>query len=160
VIYVFNLDEQGLGDADLRTRLADLVAPAQSLFLDAQIEAELSELDEDDRSEVLASIGQAEPGLHAVIRAAYETLGLQSFLTTGEKESRAWTIRSGSTAPEAAGVIHTDFQRGFIAAEVVGYPDLVDAGSWVTARSRGLVRTEGRAYVMRPDDVVEFRFNV
>jgi ribosome-binding ATPase YchF (GTP1/OBG family) len=130
------------------------------LFLDAQIEAEIGDLDEDDRAEVLASIGQAEPGLHAVIRAAYETLGLQSFLTTGEKETRAWTIRSGTTAPEAAGVIHTDFQRGFIAAEVVGYEDLVDAASWVTARSRGLVRTEGRAYVMRPEDVVEFRFNV
>jgi GTP-binding protein YchF len=160
VIYVFNLDEEGLGDSELRLRLADLVAPAQSLFLDAQIEAEIGELDEKDREEVLASIGQVEPGLHAVIRAAYETLGLQSFLTTGEKETRAWTVRSGSTAPEAAGVIHTDFQRGFIAAEVVGYEDLVESGSWVAARSRGLVRTEGRAYVMRHDDVVEFRFNV
>jgi GTP-binding protein YchF len=160
VIYVFNLDEQGLGDNELRARLADLVGPAQALFLDAQIEAEMGELDEKDRGELLASIGQVEPGLHVVIRAAYETLGLQSFLTTGEKETRAWTIRSGSTAPEAAGVIHTDFQRGFIAAEVAGYEDLVDAGSWATARSRGLVRTEGRAYVMRPDDVVDFRFNV
>jgi GTP-binding protein YchF len=160
VIYVFNLDEQGLGDAELKARLADLVGPSQALFLDAQIEAEMGELDENDRGELLASIGQVEPGLHAVIRAAYETLGLQSFLTTGEKETRAWTIRSGSTAPEAAGVIHTDFQRGFIAAEVARYEDLVDAGSWVTARSRGLVRTEGRAYLMRPDDVVEFRFNV
>jgi GTP-binding protein YchF len=160
VIYVFNLDERGLGDSELRGRLADLVAPARSLFLDAQIEAEIGELDDHDRREVLASIGQEEPGLHSVIRAAYETLGLQSFLTTGEKETRAWTIRSGSTAPEAAGVIHTDFQRGFIAAEVVGYEDLVETRSWVTARSRGLVRTEGRSYVMRPDDVVEFRFNV
>jgi GTP-binding protein YchF len=160
VIYVFNLDERGLRDDSLRQRLADLVAPADSLFLDAQIEAEMGELDEDDRRELLASVGQEEPGLHAVIRAAYHTLGLQSFLTAGEKEARAWTIRSGATAPEAAGVIHTDFQRGFIAAEVIGYDALVEAGSWVAARARGLVRTEGKGYVMRPDDVVEFRFNV
>jgi GTP-binding protein YchF len=160
VIYVFNLDERGLRDDSLRERLADLVAPADSLFLDAQIEAEMGELDEDDRRELLASVGQEEPGLHAVIRAAYHTLGLQSFLTAGEKEARAWTIRAGATAPEAAGVIHTDFQRGFIAAEVIGYDALVEAGSWVAARARGLVRTEGKGYVMRPDDVVEFRFNV
>jgi GTP-binding protein YchF len=160
VIYVFNLDERGLRDDPLRERLAGLVAPADALFLDAQIEAEMGELDEEDRRELLASVGQDEPGLHAVIRAAYHTLGLQSFLTAGEKEARAWTIRSGATAPEAAGVIHTDFQRGFIAAEVIGYDALVEAGSWVTARSRGLVRTEGKSYVMRPDDVVEFRFNV
>jgi GTP-binding protein YchF len=160
VIYVFNLDERGLRDDSLRERLAGLVAPADALFLDAQIEAEMGELDEADRRELLASVGQDEPGLHAVIRAAYHTLGLQSFLTAGEKEARAWTIRSGATAPEAAGVIHTDFQRGFIAAEVVGYDALVDAGSWVSARARGLVRTEGKGYVMHPDDVVEFRFNV
>jgi ribosome-binding ATPase YchF (GTP1/OBG family) len=160
VIYVFNLDEEGLRDYELRDRLSGLVAPARSLFLDAQIEAEMGELEEEDRRELLDSVGQEEPGLAAVIRAAYETLGLQSFLTTGEKETRAWTVRSGATAPEAAGVIHTDFQRGFIAAEVVAYADLVAAGSWVNARARGLVRTEGKTYVMRPDDVVEFRFNV
>jgi GTP-binding protein YchF len=160
IIYVFNLDEQGLRDSELRRRLAALVAPSESLFVDAQIEAEMGELDEADRRELLASIGQAEPGLHAVIRAAYRALGLQSFLTTGEKETRAWTIRSGATAPEAAGAIHTDFQRGFIAAEVVDYDALVEAGSWAAARSRGAVRTEGKAYVLRPDDVVEFRFNV
>jgi hypothetical protein len=160
VIYVFNLDERGLHDRHLRERLTGLVAPAEALFLDAQIEAEIGELDEEDRRELLVSVGQDEPGLHAVIRAAYSTLGLQSFLTAGEKEARAWTIRSGATAPEAAGVIHTDFQKGFIAAEVIGYDALVEAGSWVTARARGLVRTEGRSYVMRPDDVVEFRFNV
>jgi ribosome-binding ATPase YchF (GTP1/OBG family) len=157
---VFNLDERGLHDRPLRERLTGLVAPAEALFLDAQIEAEIGELDEEDRRELLVSVGQDEPGLHAVIRAAYITLGLQSFLTAGEKEARAWTIRSGATAPEAAGVIHTDFQKGFIAAEVIGYDALVEAGSWVTARARGLVRTEGRSYVMRPDDVVEFRFNV
>jgi ribosome-binding ATPase YchF (GTP1/OBG family) len=109
---------------------------------------------------LLASIGQDEPGLDAVIRAAYQTLGLQSFLTAGEKESRAWTIVAGATAPEAAGVIHTDFQRGFIAAEVVDFDKLNEAGSWLAARSAGLVRTEGKSYVMRPGDVVEFRFNV
>jgi hypothetical protein len=117
-------------------------------------------MDGTDRSEMLASVGQDEPGLNAVIRAAYRTLGLQSFLTAGEKEARAWTIRAGATAPEAAGVIHSDFERGFIAAEVVDFDRLVDAGSWLAARDRGLVRTEGKGYVMRPNDVVEFRFNV
>jgi len=160
VIYVFNLDEAGLKDAGLRTRFSALVAPAEALFLDAQIEAEMGELEEHERLELLASIGQDEPGLHAVIRAAYRTLGLQSFLTTGEKESRAWTIRSGETAPEAAGAIHTDFQRGFIAAEVIDFSRLIEAGSWTAARGMGLVRTEGKAYVMRPDDVVDFRFNI
>jgi ribosome-binding ATPase len=160
VIYVFNLDESGLRDAGLRSRLTDLVAPSESLFVDAQIEAEMGELDEADRRELLASVGQDEPGLNAVIRAAYRTLGLQTFLTAGDKAARAWTIRSRATAPEAAGVIHTDFQRGFIAAEVVDYKALVEAGSWVAARSKGMVRTEGKSYVMRPDDVVEFRFNI
>ena len=160
VIYVFNLDESGLRDEELRGRLSNLVAPSESLFVDAQIEAEMGELDEGDRRELLASVGQDEPGLNAVIRAAYRTLGLQSFLTAGEKEARAWTIRSGATAPEAAGAIHTDFQRGFIAAEVVDFEALVESGSWVAAKTKGLVRTEGKAYVMRPNDVVEFRFNV
>ncbi|MGH8914173.1 MAG: redox-regulated ATPase YchF [Acidimicrobiia bacterium] len=160
VIYVFNVDEAALRDAALRERLSSLVAPAEALFLDAQIEAELGELEEEERAELLASIGQGEPGLHAVIRAAYRALGLQSFLTAGEKETRAWTIRAGATAPEAAGEIHTDFQRGFIAAEVVDFDRLVAVGSWAAARAKGLVRTEGKAYVMRPDDVVEFRFNI
>jgi hypothetical protein len=160
VIYVFNLDEAGVRDQELRSRLASLVAPAEALFLDAQIESEMGEMDGTDRSEMLASVGQDEPGLNTVIRAAYRTLGLQSFLTAGEKEARAWTIRAGATAPEAAGVIHSDFERGFIAAEVVDFDRLVDAGSWLAARDRGLVRTEGKGYVMRPNDVVEFRFNV
>ncbi|MEX2251844.1 MAG: redox-regulated ATPase YchF [Acidimicrobiia bacterium] len=160
IIYVFNSGPALLVDLEQRSGLAAAVAPAEALFLDAQIEAELNELDEEDRVEILASVGQEEPGLHAVIRAAYRTLGLQSFLTVGEKEARAWTIRSGATAPEAAGAIHTDFERGFIAAEVVDYPLLVKAGSWIEARAKGLVRTEGRSYVMRPDDVVDFRFNV
>lgn len=160
VIYVFNMDEEGLVDDERKARLAGMVAPAASLFLDAQIEAELTELEPAEREELLASIGQEEPGLDSVVRAAYDTLGLQSFLTAGEKEARAWTITSGATAPEAAGVIHTDFQRGFIAAEVVDFERLVTAGSWTAARAAGLVRTEGKSYVMKPSDVVEFRFNV
>lgn len=160
VIYVFNMDEASLADERWRADLADLLSPGPALFLDAQIESELVDLDPEDRQELLASVGQDEPGLDAVIRAAYATLGLQSFLTVGEKEARAWTVPVGATAPEAAGVIHTDFQRGFIAAEVVDYERLVEAGSWQTARAKGLVRTEGKSYVMQPDDVVEFRFNV
>jgi GTP-binding protein YchF len=160
VIYVFNMDESGLVDEGRRSALAALVAPGRAVFLDAQVEAELTELDPEERREILASVGQDEPGLDVVVRAAYETLGLQSFLTANEKEARAWTIESGATAAEAAGVIHTDFQRGFIAAEVVDFDELVAAGSWQAARSAGLVRTEGKAYVLRPSDVVEFRFNV
>jgi len=160
VIFVFNCDESALADAEGRSALANLVAPAPALFLDAQIEAEMRELEPEERQEMLESLSQPEPGLDAVIRAAYETLGLQSFLTASEKEARAWTIPVGTTASEAAGVIHTDFQRGFIAAEVVDYDQLVASGSWATARSKGLIRTEGRSYRMRPSDVVEFRFNV
>jgi GTP-binding protein YchF len=160
IIYVFNSDPRLLVDHDRRSELAGAVGPAEALFLDAQIEAELNDLEAEDRVEMLAAVGQDEPGLNSVIRAAYRTLGLQSYLTAGEKEARAWTIRSGATAPEAAGVIHTDFEHGFIAAEVIDFPLLIEAGSWVEARARGTVRTEGRSYVMRPDDVVEFRFNV
>jgi ribosome-binding ATPase len=160
VIYAFNVDDHVLGDTDARSALEELVSPAPAIFIDAQIEAELTELDPAERRELLESTGQSEPGLDAVIRVAYETLGLQSFLTAGEKEARAWTIPAGATAPEAAGVIHTDFQKGFIAAEVVDFDKLVTAGSWAAARAGGVVRTEGKAYVMRPADVVEFRFNV
>jgi GTP-binding protein YchF len=160
VIYVFNTGEAGLADESLQSGLRDLVAPAPALFLDAQIEAEMVELDPEERAELLHSLGRDEPGLDAVVRVAYETLGLQSFLTAGEKEARAWTIQTGATAPQAAGVIHTDFQRGFIAAEVIDFERLMDAGSWIAARSAGLVRTEGKSYVMKPSDVVEFRFNV
>ena len=160
IIYVFNCGPDLLVDAGRRSALLATVAPAEALFLDAQIEAELNELDEADRAEMLGAVGQEEPGLNSVIRSAYRTLGLQSYLTAGEKEARAWTIRSGATAPEAAGVIHTDFEHGFIAAEVIDFDQLIRAGSWVEARSKGMVRTEGKGYVMRPDDVVEFRFNV
>jgi len=160
VIYVFNLDEAGLGDETRRAELRALAAPAQALFICAKLESELKDLDADDAAELLASYGQPESGLLQLIHAAYGVLGLQSFLTAGEPEVRAWTIRSGASAPEAAGVIHGDFERGFIAADVVSYQDLVAAGSLAAARAAGQVRTEGKTYLMQPDDVVEFKFNV
>ncbi|HEX4774359.1 MAG TPA: redox-regulated ATPase YchF [Candidatus Saccharimonadales bacterium] len=160
VIYLFNLGEADLGDEALKNRLHDMVAPNQALFVSAKLEDELKELDAVDAAELLQSYGQAESGLVQLIRAAYDSLGLQSFLTAGEKEVRAWTIPKGATAPQAAGVIHGDFERGFIAAEVVSYPDLIEAGSLPAARAAGKVRTEGKGYIMQPDDVVEFRFNV
>jgi ribosome-binding ATPase len=160
VIYVFNVDEQTLADDTRKQELAALAAPSTALFVCAKLESELRGLDEDDRQELLESYGQTEPGLHQVIKTAYATLGLQSYLTAGEKEVRAWTIPHGATAPQAAGVIHGDFERGFIAAEIVSYPDLIAAGSLQAARAAGKVRTEGKTYVMQPDDVVEFRFNV
>ena len=159
-LYVMNCDEGVLTDEARRKELADLVAPAQAVFLDAKVESELQELDEESARELLESIGQTEPGLHALARAGFETLGLQTFLTAGPKEARAWTIRRGATAPEAAGVIHSDFQRGFIKAEVVSYHDLVEAGSMAAARAAGKVRMEGKDYVMADGDVVEFKFNV
>ncbi len=159
-LYVFNMDEAELVDADLRGRLSALVAPAEAIFLDAKIEAELIELPPEESLELLASIGQPESGLDLLARVGFATLGLATFLTAGPKESRAWTIPVGATAPEAAGVIHTDFQRGFIKAEIVSYDDLVAAGSMAEAKSRGKVRMEGKEYVMRDGDVVDFRFNV
>ena len=160
VIYLFNLDEEGLSDEAHKQELRELVAPAQALFVCAKLESELHSLDPSDADELLASYGQSESGLIQLIHAAYETLGLQSYLTAGEKEVRAWTIPRGATAPQAAGVIHTDFERGFIAAQIVSYEDLVSAGSEGAAKAAGKVRTEGKTYVMQPDDVVEFRFNV
>ena len=160
IIYLFNLDEAGLVDEDHKNELAELVKPASNLFVCAKLESELNSLDDDDAEELLESYGQSESGLLQLIHAAYDTLGLQSYLTAGEKEVRAWTINKGSTAPQAAGVIHGDFERGFIAADVVSYQDLVDAGSLAAARAAGKVRTEGKNYVMQPDDVVEFKFNV
>jgi len=160
VIYVFNVDEAGLSDSALHTRLAELVAPSQALFICAKLEDELRSLDADDRAELLDSYGQTEPGLNQLIHAAYQTLGLQSYLTAGDKEVRAWTIRQGSTAPQAAGVIHGDFERGFIAADIVDYDDLIAAGSLQAAKAAGKLRTEGKTYVMQPGDVVEFKFNV
>ncbi len=157
-LYVFNVDEDGLTDADLRARLSALVAPAEAVFMDAKIESELIDLPEDEARELLESIGQPEPGLHQLIRVGFRTLGLQTYLTAGPKEARAWTVRIGATAPEAAGVIHSDFQRGFIKAEVVSYDDLVAAGSMAAARAAGKVRIEGRDYVMRDGDVITVKF--
>ncbi|MET9261541.1 redox-regulated ATPase YchF [Amycolatopsis sp. NPDC004079] len=160
-LYVFNADEAVLTDDARREELAKLVAPADAVFLDAKVEAELLELDDEESvRELLESVGQLEPGLNALARAGFHTLGLQTYLTAGPKESRAWTIPQGATAPQAAGVIHTDFERGFIKAEIVSFADLVDAGSMAAARSAGKVRMEGKDYVMADGDVVEFRFNV
>ncbi|PRY01926.1 redox-regulated ATPase YchF [Allonocardiopsis opalescens] len=159
-LYVFNLDSGELADDGVKKRLSELVAPAEAIFLDAKIEAELAELDDDEALELLTEMGQAEPGLTLLARAGFATLGLQTYLTAGPKEARAWTIPVGATAPEAAGVIHTDFQRGFIKAEIVSYDDLTAAGSMQEARAAGKVRMEGKDYVMRDGDVVEFRFNV
>ncbi|WP_328813116.1 redox-regulated ATPase YchF [Rhodococcus sp. NBC_00297] len=159
-LYVFNADESVLTDDAKVAELKAAVAPADAVFLDAKIESELVELDDESAMELLESIGQSEPGLHALARAGFHTLGLQTYLTAGPKESRAWTIHQGDTAPQAAGVIHTDFEKGFIKAEVVSYDDLVAAGSMAAAKSAGKVRIEGKEYVMADGDVVEFRFNV
>lgn len=160
VIYVFNVSDDELTDTQKITHLQQLVAPAHSVFVSAKLEEELRQLDEADAREMLETYGLHELGLEALIGAAYDTLGLQSYLTAGEKEVRAWTIKKGSTAPQAAGVIHTDFERGFIAASIVNYDDLVAAGSEQAAKAAGKVRTEGKDYVMQPGDIVEFRFNV
>lgn len=160
VIYVFNVDDATLSDTTKQQTLASLVAPAKSLFVSAKLEEELKGLDDTDAAELLESYGVTERGLAQTIHAAYDTLGLQSYLTAGPKEVRAWTIHQGDTAPQAAGVIHTDFERGFIAAQVVEYDDLVATGSEAAARAAGKLRTEGKDYVMRPGDVVEFRFNI
>lgn len=159
-LYVFNVDAAELADQGLRDKLSALVAPAEAIFLDAKTEAELSELDDAEALELLKSIGLEEPGLSTLARVGFNTLGLQTYLTAGPKEARAWTIHKGDTAPEAAGVIHTDFQKGFIKAEVISFDDLVAAGSMNEAKAKGKVRMEGKEYVMRDGDVVEFRFNV
>lgn len=159
-LYVFNADESVLTDATRIAELRDLVAPADAVFLDAKIEAELAELDEESAMELLESIGQTERGLDALARAGFHTLKLQTYLTAGPKEARAWTIHQGDTAPKSAGVIHTDFEKGFIKAEVVSFDDLVEAGSMAAAKAAGKVRMEGKDYVMADGDVVEFRFNV
>ena len=159
-LYVFNADEAVLTDDARTASLRELVAPADAVFLDAKIEAELQELDDESAAELLESIGQSERGLDALARAGFHTLRLQTFLTAGPKESRAWTIHQGDTAPKAAGVIHTDFEKGFIKAEIVSYDDLITAGSMAAAKAAGKVRMEGKEYVMADGDVVEFRFNV
>ena len=159
-IYVFNTDDAGLTDQAMQEELRALVAPAEAIFLDAKFEEDLVELEPDEAREMLAETGQSESGLDQLARVGFSTLGLQTFLTAGEKESRAWTIHQGWTAPQAAGVIHTDFERGFIKAEVVSYEDLMAAGGMHEARAAGKIRMEGKDYVMADGDVVEFKFNV
>jgi ribosome-binding ATPase len=159
-LYVFNADEGVLTDAARVAALRELVAPADAVFLDAAIESELAELDDESAAELLESIGQTERGLDALARAGFHTLKLQTYLTAGPKEARAWVIHQGDTAPKAAGVIHTDFEKGFIKAEIVSYDDLIAAGSMAAAKAAGKVRMEGKDYVMADGDVVEFRFNV
>lgn len=159
-IYVFNMDADQLLDEGQRKELENLVAPAKAIFLDAQFEADLVELDEEDAREMLEESGQSESGLDQLARVGFDTLGLQTYLTAGEKESRAWTIRKGWTAPQAAGVIHSDFERGFIKAEIIGFDELVELGSIHAAREAGKLRQEGKDYVMQDGDVVEFKFNV
>ncbi len=159
-LFVFNCDTDELADEELKARMRALVAPAEAIFLDAKIESELSEMEPDEARDFLAEMGIDEPGLDSLARVGFDTLGLQTYLTAGPKESRAWTIPKGATAPEAAGVIHTDFQKGFIKAEIVSFDDLIAAGSMQAAKAKGQVRLEGKDYVMVDGDVVEFRFNV
>lgn len=160
VIYLFNVDEDGLNNITLQQELKELISPSPALFICAKLEDELKDLDESDRIELLSSYGQSKSGLFQVIQAAYDLLGLQSFLTAGEKEIRAWTISQGDTARDAAGTIHQDFYKGFIAADCVSYDDLIKSGNYSNAKTSGLVRTEGKDYIMKPDDVVLFKFNV
>ncbi|WP_193508974.1 redox-regulated ATPase YchF [Cryobacterium sp. BB736] len=159
-IFVFNVDEDVLMDEGKKKELADLVAPVKAVFLDAKLESELIDLDADDAKELLESTGQSESGLDQLARIGFDTLGLQTYLTAGPKEARAWTIGKGWKAPQAAGVIHTDFEKGFIKAEVISFDDLVETGSVAEARAKGKARMEGKDYIMQDGDVVEFRFNV
>lgn len=160
VIYMFNVDEKQLLDKDLQAKMTEMVAPSQAVFINAKLEAEMSGMTAAERKEFLSEYGVEEDALGELIKAAYKTLGLQSFLTAGKKEVRAWTIKQGATAPEAAGTIHTDFERGFIAAEVMKYDDLIALGSEQAVKAAGKLRTEGKTYIMQDGDVVEFRFNV
>ena len=157
---MFNVDEKGLTDTDLQGKLRELVKPAEAIFVDAKLEEEMSGMNRNERKEFLESYGVEDDALGELIQAAYKTLGLQSFLTAGKKECRAWTIKQGATAPEAAGTIHTDFERGFIAAQICKYDDLARLGSERAVREAGLMRTEGKTYIMQDGDVVEFKFNV
>ncbi|HEX9679130.1 MAG TPA: redox-regulated ATPase YchF [Candidatus Saccharimonadales bacterium] len=160
IIHVFNVDEADLTDMNKQHELNKYIVQDKALYVNADMESELKDLPENEAKELLKSVGVDEPGLDKLAKTAYSTLGLQSFLTAGPKEVRAWTISAGSTAWQAAGVIHGDFQRGFIAADVVDLNDLVAAGTWPQARAHGKVKTEGKTYIMQPNDVVEFKFNV
>ena len=157
---MFNVDENGLTDEDLKSKLKALVAPAEAIFVNAKLEEEMSDMNRAERKEFLESYGVTDDALGELIKAAYSTLGLQSFLTAGKKECRAWTIKKGATAPEAAGTIHTDFERGFIAAEVMKYSDLVELGSEQNVKAAGKLATVGKTYIMEEGDIVEFKFNV
>jgi len=160
-IFVFNCDADELADEALKDRMRAIIAPSEAIFLDAKFESELVELGDDEEArEMLAEMGITESGLDQLARVGFDTLGLQTYLTAGPKETRAWTIAKGATAPEAAGVIHTDFQKGFIKAEIVSFDDLMSAGTMLKAKEAGRVRMEGKDYVMADGDVVEFRFNV
>ncbi|MBR3115709.1 YchF family ATPase [Candidatus Saccharibacteria bacterium] len=160
VIYMFNVDENGLTDKKLQSELKKLIKPSQAIFVNAKLEEEMSGMNREERKEFLESYGVKDDALGELIKAAYETLGLQSFLTAGKKECRAWTIKKGSTAPEAAGTIHTDFERGFIAAQICNFEDLQQLGSEQAVKAAGKLRTEGKTYIMQDGDVVEFKFNV
>ena len=160
VIYMFNVDENGLIDENLKAKLREIVSPNEAIFVNAKLEEEMSSMNRNERKEFLESYGVKVDALGELIKAAYSTLGLQSFLTAGKKECRAWTIKKGATAPEAAGTIHTDFERGFIAAEVMKYDDLVELGSEQNVKAAGKLATVGKTYIMEEGDVVEFKFNV
>ena len=160
VIYMFNVDENSLTDQSLQNNLKNLVAPSKAIFVNAKLEEEMSDMNREERKEFLKSYGVEHDALEELIKAAYDTLGLQSFLTAGKKECRAWTIKKGSTAPEAAGTIHTDFQRGFIAASICNFSNLKELGSEKAVKEAGKLRTEGKTYIMQDGDVVEFKFNV
>ena len=160
MIYLFNVDEETLANESKKAELSKIIGNAKSIFVCAKLESELNGLSDDESQELLETYGIKDSGLNQLIHSAYETLGLQSFLTAGEKEVRAWTVQKGSTAPQAAGVIHTDFERGFISAQIVSYQDLVKSGSEAVAKADGKVRMEGKTYIMHPDDIVEFKFNV
>jgi len=165
VFYVANVDEGSLANLEKNAHYVALAAHAKSegakiVPICASLEAQIAELEPADRPDFLASAGLTEPGLNAVIRTGYDLLGLITFLTAGKQEVRAWTVRRGSTAPQAAGVIHTDFERGFIKAETVAYGDLVKCGSVAAAREKGLYRIEGKEYVVQDGDVLHFKFSV
>lgn len=157
---MFNVDEEGLTDKTLQTKLQDLVKPSKAIFVNAKLEEEMADMSREERKEFLESYGVKEDALGELIKAAYDTLNLQSFLTAGKKECRAWTIKKGATAPEAAGTIHTDFERGFIAAQIMNYEDLKELGSEQAVKAAGKLRTEGKTYIMQDGDVVEFKFNI
>ena len=162
VLYVANVQESGFTDNPMLDAVRKLAADegAQVVAVCAAIEAEISQLEEADRAEFLRELGLEEPGLNRVIRAGYALLGLQTYFTAGVKEVRAWTVKKGATAPQAAGVIHTDFERGFIRAEVIGYDDFIALGGEQGAKEAGKLRLEGKEYLVREGDVMHFRFNV